>query len=336
MKHDLQKAADKARLEAPAPSKGLNDSCSRQSRHAPPSTTKEPTEIMLYGYSPSTMWAAISFYETVSLGIICEDYEREPPSELRKYPKFSSAANSVYSRVLTNAERVLAHKFRGGNCWIKVTFDSAEASERAVANSPHLVQGHWVYAEPFRGAGPEVDEPILMQKEDRGKDPLRAPRPPHRPSKRSGPSSGRNKKSHTRRGATTSPRSSTGKAVTEAKAQPAAGSSSASRSAAATIEPATIEPPSLARDPHFFAHFPNVPRTVLRPAHEAFLPPSSTWFEATVARLTAAGFLPEGIGNGVPRLENGDFDWARAGLYWKIFHWIDLHFGTDFCAMHDE
>lgn len=324
MKHDLQKAADEARLEAIASSRDLSDSSSRQSRHAPPSTTKEPTEVMFYGYSPSTVWAAISFYETVSSGRICEDYEREPPSELRKYPHFSSTASRVYSQALTKAERVLASKFRGGNCWIKVTFDSAEASERAISNSPHLVNGHWVYAEPFRGTGPEVDEPILMRKEDREKDPRGAPSPP-RPSKRVGPSSARNKKAHSRRGAKTVPQPSTGKATTEAEAKPAAAAPAA-----------TLELPPLAHDPRFFTHFPNVPRTILRPAHEAFLPPSPSWFEATVARLAAAGYLPEGIGNGVPQLENGDFDWARAGLYWKLFYWIDLHLGTDFCGLKDE
>ena len=78
-------------------------------------------------------------------------------------------------------------------------------------------------------------------------------------------------------------------------------------------------------------------RTVLRPAHESFLPARPTWVEATIARLIAAGWLPgDMIGHRMPVLENGDFDWDHASLYWKAFYWIDSHFGSDFCGMKDE
>lgn len=372
MKHDLQKSAEEARLQSIASSRAQNDG-SATSHHPPLSMNKEPTQVILYGYSPSTQWAAISFYETVSSGMICEDYEREPPSERRKFPNQLSAASNVRPRALTQAEKVLARQYNGGNCWIKVTFDSAEAAERAIYNSPHLLQGHWVYAQPFHGAGPEVDEPIPMREEDRAQGLLGAPRRAHRPSQTLGSSFAQNNNIYSRGGANTLPRSFTGNTTTEAETQPAAGPSSPSSSATAssatatapTVEypklrkrhsnqppatttndhnneisnegqAATREPPPPARNPHFFTHFPNVPRTVLRPAHEAFLP-HPTWFEATMARLSTAGWLPgDMIGDGVPRLENGDFDWARASLYWKIFYWIDSHLGTDFCGMKDE
>lgn len=337
---------------------------------------KEPTQVMLCGYSPSTQWAAISFYETVSSGIICEDYDREPPSERRKFPTHFGTATNVRPRPLTKAELLLSRQYHGGNCWIKVTFDSAEAAERAMYNSPHLLQGHWVYAQPFHGAGPEVDEPIPMREEDRGQGLLAVPKPVHRPSQTLGSSLAQNNNMHSRGGANTYPRSFTGNTTTEAQVQPAAGlaspSSSATASSATATGPtveypslrkrpskqplttttnnsnsktndtnngnqaATLELPPTTRDPHFFTHFPSVPRTVLRPAHEAFLPTQS-WFAATMGRLSATGWLPgDMIGDGIPRLENGDFDWAHASLYWKIFYWIDSHFGTDYCGLKDE
>ncbi|MCJ1467210.1 hypothetical protein MMC07_005833 [Pseudocyphellaria aurata] len=373
MKHDLQKNAEEARLQSIASSRAQNDG-SITSHHPPPSMYKEPTQAILYGFSPSTQWAAISFYENVSSGMICEDYERGPPSERRKFPnQFSTAAN-IRPRALTKAESVLSRQYSGGKCWIKVTFDSAEAAERAIYYSPHLLQGHWVYAQLFHGAGPEVDEPIPMREEDRGGGLHGASRHAHRPSQTLGSSFAQNSV-YSRGGANTFSRSFNGNTTTEAEAQPATGPSSPSSSATASSatatgptvdypdlrnrhskqpstptmnnnsndnitrsdgQAATLEPSAPARNPHFFTHFPDVPRTVLRPSQEAFLP-HPTWFEATMARLSGAGWLPgDMIGEGVPRLENGNFDWTRASLYWKVFYWIDSHLGTDFCGMKDE
>ncbi|MCJ1260732.1 hypothetical protein MMC22_000594 [Lobaria immixta] len=90
------------------------------------------------------------------------------------------------------------------------------------------------------------------------------------------------------------------------------------------------------RNPYLFTHLPTLPRTILRPPHEAFLP-ALTWFEATMERLTATGWLPSDmIGDAMPRLESGEFDWERVSLYWKVFYWIDAHFGTDYCCIKND
>lgn len=371
MKHDLQKAAEEARLPSIAPSRSQHD-CSTTAHLPPPLTIKEPTEVMLYGYSPSTQWAAIEFYEKVSLGMICEDYERTPPSERRKFPNAFHSPSNVRPRSLTKAESALARQYRGGNHWIKVTFDSAEAAERAIYDSPHLLHGHWVYAHRFHGVGPAEDKPFPEQREDRVDGVLASEPAEYRPSLTLGSSIAANNNGHSRARANTWARSFAANTSTGTEAQPEAGVSSLSSSAtassatatAATVgypnlrnrysnrppamnhqsrnesghddQAASLEPSPPVRDPRFFTHFPNVPRTVLRPAHEAFLP-QPTWFEATMSRLSAAGWLPgDPIGNGVPRLENGAFDWANASLYWRFFYWIDSHFGTDFCGMKDE
>jgi hypothetical protein len=37
-----------------------------------------------------------------------------------------------------------------------------------------------------------------------------------------------------------------------------------------------------------------------------------------------AFFSTDIIGSEVPRQENGEFDWARATLYWRICWWLDF------------
>ena len=39
----------------------------------------EPMEVLIYGFGEELQWAAIDFYESVSNGVILEDYERQPP-----------------------------------------------------------------------------------------------------------------------------------------------------------------------------------------------------------------------------------------------------------------
>lgn len=371
MTHDDRKAVEEVRREALACSRSQNIR-STTFQNPSPSVIKEPTQVILYGYSPKTLWAAVSFYETVSSGIICEDYEREPPPEHRNRVGLTS---NVSSRALTKAEKVLVRQYHGGHCWIKVTFDSTEAAERAICSSPHLLQGHWVYAEPFRGIGPEVDEPILMREEDRGQSLLGTPRRAYRPSETASSAVSPSKIINSRGGIYNFPGYLTDDTKTEVEAESAAQqlgqSSSATASSSAATTPTVehtklrkrrskqpraattisnntgtdsegqapiLQPlrPPPARDPHLFTYFPTLPRTILRPAHEAFLP-ASTWFEATIARLTATGWLPDDmIGDAMPRLESGEFDWERASLYWKVFYWIDAHFGTDYCGVKDD
>lgn len=302
--------------------------------------------------------------------MICEDYERDPPCERRKYQNNLSAATVVRPRALTKAESILARQYRGGDSWIKVTFDSAEAADRAIYNSPHLLQGHWVYTQLFHGAGPELDMPIPVQEEDRRQGLLGAPKPPkNRGFQTVGPSFSRQNSNSTRRQiSATVPRSFTGTITTQnqQQQQPAVNdllpdilsqSSSTVSSATATApaeypdlrnrlppqtpasdqQQAAINSQSATnRNPKFFTHFPDVPKTTLRPAQEAFLP-HPTWIESIINRLSNAGWLPGGlIGDGIPRMENGDLDWPKASIYWKIFYWIDLTFGTDFCGLKDD
>jgi hypothetical protein len=129
-------------------------------------------EVLLYGYKPSLQYAALQRYETISRGHILEDYAREPPSVTaaaavdtlsfgggRRFRTLASFPAAAW-RTLTHDERQRVNTYAGGQCWIKVTFDSALAGERAVAASPQAVHDYWVYAEPYRDQPPHRDTPI--------------------------------------------------------------------------------------------------------------------------------------------------------------------------------
>ena len=316
---------------------------------------------MLYGYSPDNQWAAIHYYETVSGGMICEDYDRDPPAERRKYHGASGYDGHIPSRPLTKAEAALALRYHGGSCWIKVTFDSIEAAERAIYNSPHQIHGYWVYAQPYRGQGREPDEPVLVKDEDRQQGLLGGARPQGRPQTMGVSSmASLQRLSAAPRSNTTLPRSfainNTVREDSQQSAEDMSISSSTASSATAVgpeypqlrqrngsqpdgqeIINTKLMPTGLASSrPATFTHFPGTRRTVLRPAAEAFLPQPS-WTERLLKPLTSSGWIPgDIIGAAVPRLENGDFDWKTASFYWKLCYWLDTHFGTDLCGMKES
>ena len=319
------------------------------------STIKVPTQVSLYGFAPGTHWDSINFYERASRGYICEDYDRDPPIERRRIPNAFAAGQMVHARPLTRQEAVLARQYHGGNCWIKVTFDSAEAANRAIECSPHLIQGHWVYAVLFHGAAPDVpDEPIPLQAADLPNGSFDGAAPAPRTSKSLGPSFAHKNRVQKRSNATL-PRSFANASRVREDGQEARDvtpqSSSTATSATATapeypnirnrlarpqrgneVAQNAVRPP---RDPRFYAHFPDVPRIPLRPAHEAFLPQPSKW-DRLVRKLRAMGLLPtDPIGDGPPFLDNGEFDWVSASFYWKVFYWLDSHLGTNFCGHRD-
>ncbi|EKG18095.1 hypothetical protein MPH_04627 [Macrophomina phaseolina MS6] len=117
------------------------------------SITKEPTEVILYGFSSETQWAAIDFYERASEGLVYEDYDRHPPNS-RYNTSLSLNRTAAAARVLSAAALRKKNTYSGGNHWIKVTFDSPEAADRACHYSPHILHGHAVFAELYRGTGP--------------------------------------------------------------------------------------------------------------------------------------------------------------------------------------
>ena len=273
--------------------------------------------------------------------MMCEDYPREPPVSSRKYPSAFGSPRS--RRTLTKAERSMAFRYDGGDHWVKVTFDSAEAAERAVEMSPIQIYGHWVYAQLYHGKGPERDEAIPLRPEE-----LERCQPGQKHSTLGTPFIPRANSQH--ENGASSPRSS---ALGMQNGGDQSHSTSPSSSTATSATATGVEYPDLRHrntfqdqgipqtsllphNPQMMRHFPDIPRTVLRPASEAFLP-QPTWWEQQVKWLTDMGLIPgEIIGNGIPLTEDGRPDLAHASFYWKFFYWIDIHFGTNCCGLKDD
>ena len=348
LQYDMLKVSEDQQINGSATVPTVEDTHSRR----PPAEDREPTQVYFHGYGENTQWAAIDFYEKVSLGVICEDYERQPPAERRKYSNFSSAVGYVHSRPLTKAESTMARRYAGGKSWIKVTFDSAAAADRAISYSPHLIQGHWVYAQLYRGTGPEVDEPILVHPEDTDQGLLGAPKPTN-PLSRPQTASPQFAKTQPRV-ASTLPRNFT--TISQPEGQQPANTASTSPSTASSATATDPSYPDLrhraptqkqsatfprsavqqAQHERYFQRFPDTTKNIIRPHTEAFLPQPS-WTQKKLRLLAEKGWIPHDIiGHAVPRLQNGDFDWATATFYWKILYWFDCRFGTDMCGLKDD
>ena len=219
--------------------------------------------------------------------------------------------------------------------------------------SPHLIQGHLVYAEPFKGQHPGSDEPILATDEDRAYG-----APVKQKPRTIGPSYSQPADTQ-RRQIATLPRSfqtSDQPVASQQQQEQRSFSPSTASSATATevrypdlrsgTSAQLLSQPSGATGAEvvsggvqhrsFMTHFPDMPKTVLRPATEALLP-QPTWSEWFTRYLETSGFIPRDIiGNGVPRLENGDLDRSKASFYWRFCHWLDRSLGTDLCGLKDS
>ncbi|KAH8908008.1 hypothetical protein BR93DRAFT_927038, partial [Coniochaeta sp. PMI_546] len=295
---------------------------------------KEPTEVILRGYrSALQQYAAIDRFEQVA-GRICEDYPRDPPIEQRRYK--SELRDPAYTRrrALTPEERAKVNKADGGEHWVKVTFESAEAADLAISASPLSILGHMVYAEPYHGIPPTRDEAILDASiGDLMDDRLRSPS--HNGPRRQ--SHAKNSSFSGRRGLRameldTSPISSrTADSATITSASETATLSSATSSATITggvTVATTTGSDALEKQAQseFCRTIPTARKVRLLPAEQALLPQQSLTQRLLNMIPFLRWFSGSMIGNEVPRTETGEFDWDRASLYWKLICWLDLYF----------
>ena len=316
----------------------------------------EPAPVQLFGFPPESQYEAISFYEKISGGIICEDYDRRPPASASRLGLGTLGGTPTRRRPLTRAEQHAAAQYAGGRCWIRVTFDSRAAAERAMAASPHILHGHWVYAQPYTGRGPAADEPIPQAHDPHAPDGLGALQPhPTRPATL-GASAPQRSISGSRANSSTLPANFrapwTQDSPTSSDTVESSNTLVQSLLTAEPMELQSLESPAepraselartsgadqqaVARQRHF-SHFPDTPITQLRDASEALLP-SPTLLERFLGGLSAWGLNPsEVIGSTVPRYENGDFDWDSSSFYWRLCYWLDSHLGTDLCGMKES
>ena len=336
------------------------------SSSAPPQPRREnlPAEVILRGYKNiNHQYAAISHYETVA-GRICEDYPREPPAEMRWYK--SELRDSALMRKwhLTQQEREKVYQARGGEHWVKITFESAQAAERAVYASPQLILGHFVYAEPYHGEPPLRDEAI--PEVPRGADEWELAVGHGRTA--SGGSFGvKNIKMKngapdwasitvpegaeafsddtgtvTSATATVPPGAVPGTFTTSSSTTTNIGAEvrKHTRTSSAATTSATVTSQNQKRVDAYSRRIPTIQRTHLLPAEQALMPQQSYAQRLLNHIPFVKWFTGNMIGNQVPRTETGEFDWNRASLYWKFVWWLDSAlgiFGGDIvCADKDD
>ncbi|EGS22766.1 uncharacterized protein CTHT_0012410 [Thermochaetoides thermophila DSM 1495] len=261
---------------------------------------QEPTEVILRGYrNAQHQYAAINHYEQIA-GRICEDYPREPPVESRRYKSELRDPAFTHRRALTPEERAKVNRAMSGEHWVKVTFESAEAADKAVYSSPQLIQGHLVYAEYYKGVPPHKTKRYLTP---RGSFSL----------------SGTQEAGGPDASPTSSLTADTGTLASGVEISTSTSNTLNGGAAAGGAEKS--------QDDEFCRVIPTVRKAKLLPMEEALLPaptftqrianhiPFLRWFNGAM------------IGSEVPRTETGEFDWVRASLFWKLMWWLDFLLG---------
>ncbi|KAL1304637.1 hypothetical protein AAFC00_003601 [Neodothiora populina] len=320
---------------------------------------KEPTEVILFGFGEDSQWAAIEYYERISNGLIYEDYDRHPPHQ--KYDHTISLNRVRAQRgSLSQAALRKRNAYKGGNHWIKVTFDSPEAADLACHCSPHPIHGFLVYAELYRGTPPPSDAPIPYSNAGAQIDTVSLPKsfstntlsqdtmttsPESSHTLSSGTANGRPQKPSF----TSLPRSTTTPNLNSNHPFDSLSSTTTAFQQQQQQQQQQAQPPK--QRP---MRVPGATRAVLLPPEQAFLPapPRYTGIIGYIMALlfgssnsssgkptslvNAAAGAGDLIGSTVPRTEDGGFDWKNASLYWLLFAWLDHVFGTDICGIRGD
>ena len=337
-------------------------------------TEKVATECILYGYrSKDSEWKVIDKYERISQGQICEDYPRRDPNASGPY-SFPLSGDVVIRNLTADASRK-AKRYDGGYHWIKITFDSAPAADRACFFSPQEIEGHLVFCGLYEGHGPAEDSPIPADSGAASRTRNKAPRTlttAHSTAFLSNAA----KKSDFDQDRTTLPRSFAMKnlssiADVEGEEEQSIASSTATiTNTSSTIsgqpaptdgEPTPTKPKLVGAggaatgvdsnsstlrqrqsqtetqpESEYMTHIPTVRRTKLRPLTEA-LPPQPTVTERVLRSIPILSwFTGDIVGDGPQLKEDGTFDYDNSNVYWRFWYMLDKILGTDICGLHEE
>ena len=309
---------------------------------------KVPTEVMLWGFGDGQQYAAIARFEEISGGLIYEEYERQP-SEGRYNINFSASRPADYSK-LSTAQIAKINEYVGGDHWIKVTFDSAEAADRAIEwGNGHIISGHEVRAAYWYPGMKPID----------GDLPIPAGSSATLVSSPNTVSSATLPGSASQSSATASSATATATAPTsiqQRSSRPRPGDlhyilnddtplrtpqTLAQPATAATGQPlAQTSSSQLRATDQSTLRFKSTAKYTVKVGRfqdsKVFLPTRPKW-QQTLSQLPVIGWAV-GTGNGligdqVPRDADGRFDHKNASLYWRAWYAIDACFGTDFCGV---
>lgn len=306
----------------------------------------EPTEVILYGFPAAFQYAAIEYYERVSQGRIYEEYDRQPPNG-----KYNTSLSQLRSRTSMQLSAMALRKknnYHGGNHWIKVTFDSEEAADRACYASPHVINGFLVHAELYRGTGPTEDKQIPAT-ETAMRSLAASPQSSRTaavqsssltvggasPTKRASPAESSNTLQQHSSSTSTIPASPSDQLLRQSHAPPDLTTSHMTSLEQNSAAAAAAEKPLRIR---------GAKRAVLLPADQALLPTSTKWQQLLLLLPLISWFFGGGgggaggkqdggmVGSQVPRKDDGSFDWEVASFYWRLWFWLDGMLGTEFCG----
>ncbi|PBP23684.1 hypothetical protein BUE80_DR005342 [Diplocarpon rosae] len=328
-KTSLSASISQPNLNSAGPLAQIDGSAGQSSRLSTKEPHKEPTEVILRGFESTQQYAAIREYERLA-GRICEDYPRDAPVEQRRYKTDLRDQASLRRKPMTAEEKAKALKFAGGEHWIKITFESAEAAEIAVESSPQNVMGHLVYAELYRGVPPTVDEPVPISSSS-----TRAPGGSRYQAQSLASTSGFHASSS--RSYPDLSRSQTTREMQEVARGGGTLSSAGSRASSHTMETGTIassfssatltghRPSGQESESLLYCHkIPTAKRMTLLPAEEALLPQQST-MKKFMSKIPIIGWLTADIfGSVIPRTDQGEFDWENANLYWRLVYMMNF------------
>lgn len=297
----------------------------------------EPTEVMLFGFGENMQWAAIDFYERVSGGNILEDYERTPPGV--RFDTKPSLGRQAAQKSLSRAAMRKKNTYRGGNHWIKITFDSSQAADLAISRQPHIIKGYNVSAAYYTGAGPTIDGPVPATQ---GGVHVEGELPPSFATGHAGADGSPNASSSTTATSATATQASRPPWGVPFGVHDSPASSSTMNSgerAGRPESPSTPTPAASQFRTESIAAKTQTQTPRRRRIEGATIPEGlreqKQIFAAKPAKASWSTIIgaSEVIGSAVPRKEDGSFDWDRASLYWRLFFWIDTVFGTDFCGL---
>ncbi|KAJ5263315.1 hypothetical protein N7478_010920 [Penicillium angulare] len=345
-----------AKQVAQEKAQGLPKSSSSSSLDNPrKQTEKVATECFLYGYKAKDgEWKVIDKYERISQGMICEDYPRSDPNSSQYAQMLSGGDVVIRANLSADANRKSKH-YDGGFHWIKVTFDSTQAADRACFYSPQEIDGHLVFCELYHGHGPAEDAPISSDSSSAQTMQNRAPRTLTSTQSSSFLSS----KDQDRM---TLPRSFAMKnlsTVADVPEQEEEQSIESSATATGTLTSGTVTgtatatgaslgfnpssslqqrgaPTEQKPESEFMTHIPTVRRTKLRPLAEA-LPPQPTVTERVLRSIPILSwFTGDIVGDGPQLREDGTFDSDKSNVYWRFWYLIDSVLRTDVCGLKEE
>lgn len=295
--------------------------------------------------------------------MICEDYPRSDPNSAIQYGQLFSGDVVIRANLSVDANRK-SKRYDGGYHWIKVTFDSTQAADRACFYSPQEIDGHLVFCELYHGHGPAEDVPVPKDSmESSGSNQLRNRGPRTLTTAHSTAFLSSNDIS---RGPSTLPRSfamnnlagtidtgmeeeedlSLNESTTTATSGTATGNTNATATGASTsfgISPTLKQRPITTTteiepkpESEFMTHIPTVRRTKLRPLTEA-LPPQPTMTERVLRSIPILSwFTGDIVGDGPMLRDDGTFDSDKSNAYWRFWHMIDAILGTDMCGLKEE